>query len=108
MSKLEELAEVSSVENGLSEMQIEHLYITLAMRLRDCDSVVLNPKKLAFLYQTCPYLLGRDGRRGPLPHIERLYCASRSQLKLQEQQLKSVSNKSISKEQLIIITWTLK
>ena len=85
MSKLEELAEVSSVENGLSEIQIEHLYITLAMRLRDCDSVVLNPKKLAFLYQTCPYLLGRDGRRGPLPHIERLYCASRSQLKLQEQ-----------------------
>ena len=50
MSKLEELAEVSSVENGLSEMQIEHLYITLAMRLRDCNSVVLDPRKLAFLY----------------------------------------------------------
>ena len=84
MAKLEELAEVSS--KGLSERQIEHLYITLAMRLGEFDSVgAVDPRKLAVLFQTCPYLLGRDGRRGPLPHIERLYCGSRSQLKLQEQ-----------------------
>ena len=55
------------------------------MRLREKGQTVpVDPSSLASLYIANPFLLGRDGRRGPLPWIENLYCPYRSHLNFQE------------------------
>ena len=92
INELAEIAQVSKEEGGLRSSQIEHLYITLAMRLRESKEEkssggigLPEAQKLAMLYRTCPRLLGQEGRRGPLPSIERLFCPERSHMRLQEQ-----------------------
>ena len=61
------------------------------MRLRESkddkqqgDDGLPDVQKLAMFYSTCPNLLGHEGRRGPLPSVERLFCPERSHLRFQE------------------------
>ena len=46
----------------------------------------MDPRKLAFLYRTCPFLLASTatGRRGVIPEFDTVFSIERSHLRLQE------------------------